>query len=94
MVLQWFLVRHPLDPMVFQWFSMVAKHWSTDRMVMIHRWGLDSSLRSRDIGSNTRVLPGGSAIRQKGDRRVVGWMPLSSSLFERVYEMARSGLLG
>ena len=27
--------------MVFQWFSMVANHWSDDGMVTIHRSGLD-----------------------------------------------------
>ena len=26
--------------MVFQWFSMVANHWSDDGMVTIHRSGL------------------------------------------------------
>ena len=41
---QWFfngfVVRQPLDTMVFQWFPMVANHWSNDRMVTIHRSGL------------------------------------------------------
>ena len=41
---QWFfdgfVVRQPLDPMVFQWFPMVANHWSNDGMVTIHRYGL------------------------------------------------------
>ena len=41
---QWFFngfeVWQPLDTMVFQWFSMVANHWSNDGMVMIHRSGL------------------------------------------------------
>ena len=40
MVLQLFLVWKPLVPMVFQWFSMVANHWSDDGMVTIHRSGL------------------------------------------------------
>ena len=35
-----FVVRQPLDPMVFQWFPMVANHWSNDGMVTIHRYGL------------------------------------------------------
>ena len=30
--------RQPLDPMVFQWFIMVANHW---QMVTIHCWGLN-----------------------------------------------------
>ena len=30
--------------MVFQWFPMVANHWSDDGMVMIHRSGLDHLL--------------------------------------------------
>ena len=33
--------------MVFQWFPMVANHWSDDGMVTIHRSGLD----------NTRLSP-------------------------------------
>ena len=41
---QWFfngfVVRQPLDTMVFQWFPMVANHWSKDWMVTIHRSGL------------------------------------------------------
>ena len=41
---QWFfngfVVRQPLDTMVFQWFPMVANHWSDDGMVTIHRSGL------------------------------------------------------
>ena len=32
-----FEVRQPLDMMVFQWFPMVANHWSSDGMVTIHR---------------------------------------------------------
>ena len=43
---QWFfngfVVWQPLDTMVFQWFSMVANHWSDDGMVTIHRSGLQS----------------------------------------------------
>ena len=35
-----FVVWQPLDAMVFQWFSMVANHWSDDGMVTIHRSGL------------------------------------------------------
>ena len=35
-----FEVRQPLDMMVFQWFPMVANHWSSDGMVTIHRYGL------------------------------------------------------
>ena len=42
--LQWFsngfIVRRPLDTMVFQWFPMVANHRSNDGMVTIHRSGL------------------------------------------------------
>ena len=30
--------------MVFQWFSMVANHWSNDGMVTIHRSGLATTL--------------------------------------------------
>ena len=41
---QWFfngfVVRQPLDTMVFQWFPMVVNHWSDDGMVTIHRSGL------------------------------------------------------
>ena len=41
---QWFfngfVVWQPLDTMVFQWFSMVANHWSDNGMVTIHRSGL------------------------------------------------------
>ena len=41
---QWFfngfVVQQPLDSMVFQWFPMVANHWSNDGMVTIHRYGL------------------------------------------------------
>ena len=40
---QWFfngfVVRQPLDTMVFQWFPMVANHWSDDGMATIHRSG-------------------------------------------------------
>ena len=35
-----FEVRQPLDTMVYQWFPMVANHWSNDGMVTIHRYGL------------------------------------------------------
>ena len=35
-----FEVRQPLDTMVFQWFLMVANHWSNGGMVTIHRYGL------------------------------------------------------
>ena len=46
---QWFFngfeVRQPLDTMVFQWFSMVANHWSNDGMVTIHRSGLNPSMQ-------------------------------------------------
>ena len=31
-----FEVRQSLDTMVFQWFPMVANHWSNDGMVTIH----------------------------------------------------------
>ena len=52
MVLQWFcfwykwffdvfLVRQPL---VFQWFPMLANHWSYDALVTIHHYGLVSDL--------------------------------------------------
>ena len=34
----------PLVAMVFQWFPMVANHWSDDGMVMIHRSGLFGSI--------------------------------------------------
>ena len=41
---QWFfngfVVWQPLDTMVFQWFPMVAYHWSDDGMVTIHCSGL------------------------------------------------------
>ena len=50
---QWFfdgfVVQQPLDPMVCQWFPMVANHWSIDGMVTIHRYGLG--------GTNRRNLP-------------------------------------
>ena len=36
-----FVVRQLLDTMIFQWFPMVANHWSDDGMVTIHRSGLD-----------------------------------------------------
>ena len=39
-----FIVRRPLDTIVFQWFPMVAYHWSDDGMVTIHRSGLLSCL--------------------------------------------------
>ena len=53
-VLRWFLVSNtigsngfpmdfgpkPLVAMVFQWFPMVANHWSDNGMVTIHRSGL------------------------------------------------------
>ena len=32
--------RSARDPMVFQWFPMVANHWSNNGMVTIHRYGL------------------------------------------------------
>ena len=35
-----FEVRQPSDTMVFQWFPMVANHWSNYGMVMIHHHGL------------------------------------------------------
>ena len=35
-----FVVQQSLDTMVFQWFPMVANHWSDDGMVTIHRSGL------------------------------------------------------
>ena len=42
--LQWFFngfwSPKPLVAMVFQWFPMVANHWSDDGMVTIHRSGL------------------------------------------------------
>ena len=48
---QWFfngfVVRQPLDTMVFQWFPMVANHWSDDGMVTIHRSGLVGTLVQR-----------------------------------------------
>ena len=34
-----FEVQQPLDTMIFQWFPMVANHWSNDGMVTIHRYG-------------------------------------------------------
>ena len=34
----------PLVAMVFQWFPMVAKHWSDNGMVTIHRSGLIGTL--------------------------------------------------
>ena len=47
MVLVWptigtngFSMVFPLETMVFQWFPMVANHWSNDGMVTIHRSGL------------------------------------------------------
>ena len=39
-VLHWFLVEQPMATMVFQWFQMVAIHWSSDGMVTIRRHGL------------------------------------------------------
>ena len=39
-----FEVWQPLDMMVFQWFPMVANHWSNDGMVKIHRYGLFMSI--------------------------------------------------
>ena len=36
-----FEVWQPLDTMVFQWFPMVANHWSNDGVVTIHRRGLE-----------------------------------------------------
>ena len=35
-----FEVWQPLDTIVFQWFPMVANHWSNDGMGTIHRYGL------------------------------------------------------
>ena len=37
-----FEVRQPLDMMVFQWFPMVANHWSNNGMVTVHCYGLVS----------------------------------------------------
>ena len=37
---QWFFNGFPLETMVFQWFPMVANHWSNDGMITIHRYGL------------------------------------------------------
>ena len=34
--------------MVFQWFSMVANHWSEDGMITIHRSGLSHTERESD----------------------------------------------
>merc|ERR1719341_2676171 len=34
----------PLATMVFQWFSMVANHWSNNGMVTVHCYGLVSPL--------------------------------------------------
>ena len=46
---RWFLVRQPLDPMVFQWFPMVANHW------LVKRWnGNDPSLGSFDLQTMTK----------------------------------------
>ena len=42
-----FVVRQPLDTMVFQLFPMVANHWSNDGMVTIHRYGLSSTPHPR-----------------------------------------------
>ena len=44
MVFQWFLL---LEMMVFQWFPVVANHWSTDGMVTIHRYGLMNIVQTR-----------------------------------------------
>ena len=35
-----FEIQESLDSMVFQWFPMVANHWSNNGMVTIHRYGL------------------------------------------------------
>ena len=35
-----FSMVFPLERMVFQWFPMVANHWSDNGMVTIHRSGL------------------------------------------------------
>ena len=43
----------PLVAMVFQWFPMVANHWSDDGMVMIHRSGLLSTYRRIPRGAFT-----------------------------------------
>ena len=38
-----FVIGQPLDTMVFQWFHMVANHWSNDGVVTIQCHGLDSA---------------------------------------------------
>ena len=44
MVLWWLLVHQPLNPMGFQWFSLVAYHWPNDGMVTLHCYGLACGL--------------------------------------------------
>ena len=50
---QWFfngfVVQQPLDSMVFQWFPMIANHWSNDGMVTIHRYGLDRMVEPAEM---------------------------------------------
>ena len=42
--------------MVFQWFPMVANHWSDDGMVTIHRSGLDA-MDDLDVGVLVNTAP-------------------------------------
>ena len=68
----------PLVAMVFQWFPMVANHWSNDGMVTIHRSGLGRVLdgvQAIHIFSNIFeyfwgwVVRGGPAIACRGGVR-------------------------
>ena len=45
----------PLVAMVFQWFPMVANHWSDDGMVTIHRSGLVHTLSHSKVDSNVTI---------------------------------------
>jgi len=69
MVLVWptigtngFSMVFPLETMVFQWFPMVANHWSNDGMVTIHRYGLQYMLNIAQC-TCTHLLKGRAHIK-------------------------------
>ena len=70
---QWFfngfVVQQPLDPMVFQWFPMVANHWSNDGMVTIHRYGLQYMLNIAQC-TCTHLLKGRAHIKWSKNLRI------------------------
>ena len=62
MVSQWFFTVGPLVSMVFQWFLMVANHWSNDGMVTIYRYGLQYMLNIAQC-TCTHLLKGRAHIK-------------------------------